>query len=294
MIVTETNIKEYPLLTRGKVRDVYDLGQELLIIASDRISAFDFVLPTPIPDKGRILTQISSFFFDLTKDLLPNHVITTDVDKYPANLKQYKEILSGRSMLVKKAKRLDVECVVRGYLAGSGLKDYNKTQSICGIKLPAGLVEGDKLPEDIFTPSSKAEQGLHDENITMAEVERLVGLKLAAELKTKSLAVYKKASDYARSKGIILADTKFEFGLLNNNMILIDEIFTPDSSRFWAVSTYKPGVPQASFDKQFIRNYLESINWNKQPPVPALPEDIVEKTRLKYLTAYRLLTGKGL
>lgn len=294
MIVTETNIKEYPLLTRGKVRDVYDLGHELLIIASDRISAFDFVLPTPIPDKGRILTQISSFFFDLTKDLLPNHVITTEVDKYPANLKQYKEILSGRSMLVKKAKRLDVECVVRGYLAGSGLKDYKKTQSICGIKLPAGLVEGDKLPEDIFTPSSKAEQGLHDENITMTEVEKLVGQKLAAELKAKSLAVYKRASDYARSKGIILADTKFEFGLLNNTMILIDEIFTPDSSRFWAVSTYKPGVPQASFDKQFIRNYLESINWNKQPPVPALPDDIVEKTRLKYLTAYRLLTGKGI
>jgi len=294
MIVTETNIKEYPLLTRGKVRDVYDLGQELLIVATDRISAFDFVLPTPIPDKGRILTQISSFFFDLTKDLIPNHVITTDTAKYPASLMAYKEILEGRSMLVKKARRLDVECVVRGYLAGSGLKDYNKTQSICGIKLPPGLVEGDKLPEDVFTPSSKAEQGLHDENITMAEVERIVGVSLAAELKVKSLAVYKKASEYARGKGIILADTKFEFGILNNKMILIDEIFTPDSSRFWAVSAYKPGSPQASYDKQFIRDYLEHITWNKQPPVPALPADIVEKTRLKYLTAYRLLTGKGL
>jgi phosphoribosylaminoimidazole-succinocarboxamide synthase len=294
MIVNETNIKEYPLLTRGKVRDVYDLGQELLIVATDRISAFDFVLPTPIPDKGRILTQISSFFFDLTKDLIPNHVITTDTAKYPAKLKPYQEILAGRSMLVKKARRLDVECVVRCYLAGSGLKDYNKTQSICGIKLPAGLVEGDKLPEDVFTPSSKAAQGLHDENITMAEVERIVGVALAAELKAKSLAIYKKASDYARSKGIILADTKFEFGILNNKMIIIDEVFTPDSSRFWALSAYKPGSPQASYDKQFIRDYLEKINWNKQPPVPTLPADIVEKTRLKYLTAYRLLTGKGL
>lgn len=294
MIVTETSIKEYPLLTRGKVRDVYDLGQELLIVATDRISAFDFVLPTPIPDKGRILTQISAFFFELTKDLLPNHVITTDVDKYPANLKQYKEILAGRSMLVKKAKRLDVECVVRGYLAGSGLKDYKKTQAICGIKLPAGLVEGDKLPEDIFTPSSKAEQGLHDENITMEEVVKLLGQKLATKLKVKSLAVYKKASEYARSKGIILADTKFEFGMINNTMILIDEIFTPDSSRFWDLATYKPGAPQSSYDKQFIRDYLESIKWNKQPPVPTLPSDIVEKTRQKYLAAYKLLTGKGL
>ncbi len=293
MIVTETNIKEYPLLTRGKVRDVYDLGQELLIIATDRISAFDFVLPTPIPDKGKILTQISSFFFDLTKDLLPNHVLTTDVDKYPANLKPYKEIISGRSMLVKKAKRLDVECVVRGYLAGSGLKDYKKTQAICGIKLPAGLVEGDKLPEDIFTPSSKAEQGLHDENITMEEVEILVGQKLAIELKAKSLAVYKKASDYARSKGIILADTKFEFGLLNNTMIIIDEIFTPDSSRFWDLAAYKPGAPQPSYDKQFIRDYLESINWDKQPPVPTLPSEIIEKTREKYFEAYKRLTVKG-
>ncbi len=294
MIVTETNIKEYPLLTRGKVRDVYDLGQELLIVATDRVSAFDFVLPTPIPDKGRILTQISSFFFDLTKDLIPNHVITTDIAKYPVNLQAYREILAGRSMLVKKARRLDVECVVRGYLAGSGLKDYQKTQSICGLKFPPGLVEGDKLPNDVFTPSSKAEQGLHDENITMAEVERLVGAALAAELKTKSLAIYKKASEYARSKGIILADTKFEFGLLNNKMILIDEIFTPDSSRFWAVSSYKPGAPQASYDKQFIRDYLEHIKWNKQPPVPTLPADIVAKTRLKYLTAHKLLTGKGL
>jgi phosphoribosylaminoimidazole-succinocarboxamide synthase len=294
MIVTETDIKEYPLLTRGKVRDVYDLGRELLIVATDRISAFDFVLLTPIPDKGRILTQISSFFFDLTKDLIPNHVITTATAKYPASLKAYQEILTCRSMLVKKAKRLDIECVVRGYLAGSGLKDYKKTQSVCGIKLPPGLVEGDKLPEDVFTPSSKAEQGLHDENITMAEVEKIVGPALAAELKAKSLAVYKKASKYARSRGIILADTKFEFGLIDNKMVLIDEIFTPDSSRFWDVASYKPGAPQASYDKQFIRDYLENINWNKQPPVPSLPADIVEKTRQKYLTAYKLLTGKGL
>ncbi|MBI5555030.1 MAG: phosphoribosylaminoimidazolesuccinocarboxamide synthase [Elusimicrobia bacterium] len=294
MIITETNIKEYPLLTRGKVRDVYDLGQELLLVASDRISAFDFVLPTPIPDKGKILTQISAFFFELTKDILPNHLITTEVSKYPAELQPYREILDGRSMLVKKAKRLDVECVVRGYLAGSGFKDYKKTQSLCGIKLPAGLVEGDKLPADIFTPSSKAEQGWHDENITLSEVEKLVGKKLAVTLKEKSLAVYQKAREFAKNKGIILADTKFEFGLLDQELILIDEIFTPDSSRFWDANTYKPGAPQPSYDKQFIRDYLEGINWNKQPPVPELPEDIVAKTRLKYLEAYQRLTGKKL
>lgn len=293
MIVTETNIKEYPLLTRGKVRDVYDLGDNLLIVASDRISAFDFVLPTPIPDKGKILTQISAFFFELTKNVLPNHIITLDVKKYPQDLQQYADILEGRSMLVKKAKRLDVECVVRGYLAGSGWKDYQKTQSICGIKLPAGLKESDKLPEDIFTPSSKAEQGLHDENITMEQAEKIVGKKWAAALKEKSLALYRKASDYARTKGIILADTKFEFGLVNDEMIVIDEMFTPDSSRFWDMSLYKPGQSQPSFDKQFIRDYLESIKWNKQPPVPKLPEDIVEKTREKYLEAYRRLTGKN-
>lgn len=293
MIVTETQIKEYPLLTRGKVRDVYDLGDKLLIVASDRISAFDFVLPTPIPDKGKILTQISAFFFELTKDVLPNHVITMDVKKYPKDLQQYADILEGRSMLVKKAKRLDVECVVRGYLAGSGWKDYQKTQSICGIKLPAGLKESDKLPEDIFTPSSKAEQGLHDENITMEQAETIAGKKWAAALKEKSLALYRKASEYARTKGIILADTKFEFGLVNDEMIVIDEMFTPDSSRFWDVNLYQPGQSQPSFDKQFIRDYLESIRWNKQPPVPELPKDIVEKTREKYLEAYRRLTGKA-
>ncbi len=294
MIVTETNIKEFPLLTKGKVRDVYDLGDELLIVASDRISAFDFVLPTPIPDKGKILTQISVFFFDLTKEIIPNHLITTDVAKFPQELASYSAILKDRSMLVKKAKRLDVECVVRGYLAGSGLKDYRRTQSVCGIKLPAGLVEGDRLPADIFTPSSKAEQGLHDENITEQEVEKLVGKKLAGELREKSLSVYKKASDYARGKGIILADTKFEFGLVGGQMILIDEVFTPDSSRFWDLAEYQPGKPQPSFDKQFVRDYLESLHWSKQPPVPVLPEDIVHKTREKYLEAYKRLTGKEL
>lgn len=292
MIITETHIREYPLLTRGKVRDVYDIGDKLLIVASDRISAFDFVLPTPIPDKGKILTQISAFFFELTKDVLQNHIITLDTRKYPHGLQQYADILEGRSMLVKKAKRLDVECVVRGYLAGSGWKDYQKTQSICGIKLPAGLKESDKLPEDIFTPSSKAEQGLHDENITMEQAEKIVGKKWAAALKEKSLALYRKASEYARTKGIILADTKFEFGLVNNEMIVIDEMFTPDSSRFWDMSLYKPGQSQPSFDKQFIRDYLESIKWNKQPPVPELPKDIVEKTREKYLEACRRLTGE--
>lgn len=292
MIITETKIKEYTLLTKGKVRDVYNLGDKLLIVASDRISAFDFVLPTPIPDKGKILTQISAFFFELTKDVLPNHVIAIDVQKYPKDLQQYADILEGRSMLVKKAKRLDVECVVRGYLAGSGWKDYQKTQSICGIKLPAGLKESDKLPNDIFTPSSKAEQGLHDENITMEQAEKLVGKKWTAALKEKSLALYKKASKYARTKGIILADTKFEFGLVNDEMIVIDEMFTPDSSRFWDMNLYKPGQSQPSFDKQFIRDYLESIHWPKQPPVPELPSDIVAKTRDKYLEAYRRLTGK--
>jgi phosphoribosylaminoimidazole-succinocarboxamide synthase len=294
MIVTETKITEYPLLARGKVRDVYDLGDKLLIVATDRISAFDFILPTPIPDKGRVLTQISAFFFGLTGDLLPNHLISTDVNKFPKDLAPYKDILEGRTMLVKKAKRLDVECVVRGYLAGSGLKDYKKTQSICGLKLPAGLTEGSKLPEDIFTPSSKAEQGAHDENITQAEVEKLVGGNLAGQLRDKSLAVYKRAADFARAKGIILADTKFEFGLINNELTLIDEIFTPDSSRFWDAVTYKPGAAQPSFDKQFVRDYLESINWSKEPPVPTLPDQIVQKTREKYLEAYRRLTGKEL
>ena len=294
MIVTETKITEYPLLARGKVRDVYDLGDKLLIVATDRISAFDFILPTPIPDKGRVLTQISAFFFNLTRDLLPNHLLNTDVNKFPKELAAYKDILDGRTMLVKKAKRLDVECVVRGYLAGSGLKDYNKTQSICGLKLPAGLVEGDKLPEDIFTPSSKAEQGAHDENITQAEVEKIVGKKMAGQLREKSLAIYKKAADFARTKGIILADTKFEFGLIHNELTLIDEIFTPDSSRFWDAITYKPGKAQPSFDKQFVRDYLESINWSKEPPVPTLPDQIVQKTREKYLEAYQRLTGKEL
>lgn len=298
MIVTETNIKEFPLLTRGKVRDVYDLGDKLLIVATDRISAFDYVLPTPIPDKGKILTQISIFWFKFTEDVIDNHLLATEIKDFDKKLLRqladYKDILEGRLMLVKKAKRLDVECVLRGYLAGSGWKDYQKTQSICGIKLPKNLPESAKLPAPIFTPSTKAESGIHDENISIEKVKKLIGNDMARLLEEKSLALYQKASNYALEKGIIIADTKFEFGLYNNKLILIDEIFTPDSSRFWDLETYRPGQSQPSFDKQFVRDYLESINWNKEPPVPELPATIVQKTREKYLQAYQRLTGKDL
>lgn len=276
---------------RGKVREVYDLKDKLLIIASDRISAFDSVMPNGIPDKGKILTQISLFWFDFTKDLVSNHLIAADVDDYPENLKKYRHLLEKRSMIGKKAKVVPVECVVRGYLSGSGWSEYQKTQSICGIKLLSGLKESDKLPEPIFTPTTKAESG-HDLPITEQEVVDAVGRETAAFLKEKTIALYQAAAIYADKKGIIIADTKFEFGFYNNEIILIDEILTPDSSRFWPKDQYKPGGPQASFDKQFVRDYLISINWDKEPPAPALSDEVVLKTREKYLEAYIKLTGK--
>jgi phosphoribosylaminoimidazole-succinocarboxamide synthase len=284
---------EFALYHRGKVRDVYDLDKQLLIVATDRVSAFDYVLPTLIPDKGKILHKITMFWFDFFQSYIPNHVITGEFNSFPPKLKQYSS-LKGRSMLVKKAKRIDIECVVRGYLAGSGWKEYQASGEVCGIKLPEGLKESSALPEPIFTPSTKAEDGEHDQNISFGQSVDIVGKGTAQEIKEKSLYIYTKANEYARSKGIIIADTKFEFGVIDNRIILIDEILTPDSSRFWEKKKYKVGGPQDSLDKQYVRDYLESIKWNKQPPVPALPKEVVEKTREKYLGALKKLTGKGL
>lgn len=277
------------LIYRGKVRDVYEAGPEkLFIVATDRISAFDFILPTPIPDKGRILTRISLFFFDLVKDIIKNHIISGDWVPPEGDA----EFFRGRSILAKKAKRIDLECIVRGYLAGSGWKEYQKDGSICGIPLPRGLTESEKLPEVIFTPSTKAPDGEHDININEKEAMKIAGEDLFRSLKEKSIAVYRKAADYAESRGIIIADTKFEFGIADGELILIDEIFTPDSSRFWDKDRYAPGRPQDSFDKQFVRDYLEKdIRWDKKPPVPVLPHGVVEKTREKYLSAQRRLCG---
>lgn len=282
-----------PLFHRGKVRDVYDLGQQLLLVASDRISAFDFVLPTAIPDKGKVLNQLSVFWFDQVQGIVPNHLITGDFDKFPTKLKGF-PYLRGRTMLVKKTKRLDVECIVRGYLAGSGWKEYQKSRSVCGITLPDGLRESSKLPEPVFTPTSKEEGGKHDENITFEEMGRRIGAELAAKVRDVSIAVYRKAAGYAETRGIILADTKFEFGVLDGKLILIDEILTPDSSRFWEKSKYAEGRPQDSLDKQYVRDYLESIKWPKQPPVPPLPAEVVAKTREKYVEAFNKITGKDL
>jgi len=287
--IIETKLEGIPLFFRGKVRDIYDLGEELLIIATDRISAFDVVLPTPIPDKGRILTQISLFWFNYLKDIVPNHVISGDVEDFPPELSPYKEILRDRSMLVKKAKRINIESVVRGYLAGSSWKDYQRERKVCGVDLPKGLKESDRLPNPIFTPATKAQTGNHDINITEKQLIDNEGGEVSLFLKEKSLACYKKASDYALSRGIIIADTKFEFGILNDKIILIDEVLTPDSSRFWDKDSYEPGKPQLSFDKQFARDYLESLNWDKKPPAPQLPEEIVQKTRQKYEQAYNKL-----
>lgn len=291
--VWETNLEKVPLLKRGKVRDIYDLGDKLLIVATDRISAFDVVLPTPIPYKGKILTQMSLFWFDFLKDIVDNHLITANLEEYPEVLKEYKETLAQRSMLVKKAKVLPVECIVRGYITGSAMKEYQKTGQVCGIPLPPGLKEADKLPEPIFTPSTKAEIGEHDVNISYQEMEKLVGSEVAQFLKETSLKIYKKASEYAESRGIIIADTKFEFGIYEDKIILVDEVLTPDSSRFWPKDEYQPGKPQKSFDKQFIRDWLKSISWDPQNP-PTIPEDIVLKTREKYLEALYRLTGKTL
>ncbi len=293
MAVYETHFPKLKLLHRGKVRDLYDLGEALLMVATDRISAFDVVMPTPIPDKGVVLTQMSLFWFDFLKDVVPNHLLTARVENYPEEAQEYAVVLQGRSMLVKKTKPLPVECIVRGYLAGSGLKEYRKKGTVCGLKLPRGLREADRLPEPIFTPSTKAQEG-HDVNITFEECVHLIGRELAEKVRDLSLEIYKKAAAYAEERGIIIADTKFEFGLLNGDLLLIDEVLTPDSSRFWPKEEYEPGRPQKSFDKQFLRDWLEEIGWDKKPPAPELPEEIVTKTRARYLEALKRLTGKEL
>ena len=292
--LTTTNLGPTPLIGRGKVRDLYAIGDSLLLVATDRISAFDHVLGTGIPGKGKILTQISLFWFDLLSDLVPNHLITADLDEFPASLKPYSDQLRGRSMLVKRAQMFLVECVARGYLAGSGWKEYKASGSVCGIPMPAGLLDGSRLPEPIFTPSTKSQDGTHDENIPFAAVEKQVGADVAHELRRLTLAIYRNAADHAESRGLILADTKFEFGATESGIVLADEVLTPDSSRFWEGSTWKPGGAQPSFDKQFVRDYLESIRWNKQAPAPSLPEDVVERTLAKYLEAFHRLTGKDL
>lgn len=291
--VWETNLKGIKLLKRGKVRDIYEINEMLLIVATDRISAFDVVLPTPIPDKGKVLTLMSLFWFSFLKDIIDNHLITADVEEYPAVLKPYKEILHQRSMLVKKTQVIPVECIVRGYITGSAMKEYQKNGSVCGIKLPPGLKEADKLPEPIFTPSTKAKKGEHDVNITFEEMTKIVGKDMAEFLRDISIKLYKKAASYAEERGIIIADTKFEFGIYKDRIILIDEVLTPDSSRFWPKDEYLPGNPQKSFDKQFIRDWLASMNWDPKNP-PHLPEEIVKKTREKYLEALYKLTGKSL
>jgi len=293
-VVSMTEFKSLTLKGRGKVRDIYDLGDRLVIVATDRISAFDVVMPNPIPDKGRILTQLSKFWFGLTKEIVPNHVISTEVKDYPKDCQPYQEMLRDRSMLVTKTEVLPVECVVRGYLSGSGWEEYKKAGEVCGIQLPNGLVESSKLDEPIFTPATKAEMGLHDENISFEKMEKIVGKELAHRLKTLSIAIYKKARDVAEKKGIIIADTKMEFGIKDGKLILIDELLTPDSSRFWPKDGYQPGGPQKSFDKQFLRDYLLSLRWDKNPPAPQLPEEIIQKTREKYLEAYERIVGKPL
>jgi len=292
-VLLNTDFKDLKLFRKGKVRDVYDLGDKLLIVSTDRISCFDVVLPCGIPDKGKVLTNLSCFWFDFLKDIIPNHFITADVDEYPRELKKYKDGLSGRSMLVLNCQPFPVECIVRGYLSGSGWKEYQKQQSVCGIKLPIGLKESSKLPGIIFTPSTKADTG-HDQNINQEYVEKIIGRETAAKLSEASIAIYKKASDYALKHGIIIADTKFEFGMHNGEVILIDEVLTPDSSRFWPLDSYIAGSPAISFDKQFVRDYLETLGWDKTPPAPNLPEELIIKTTQKYLEVYRKLTGKEL
>jgi len=287
-VVTQTDLPEVPLFARGKVRDIYDLGDHLLLVASDRISAFDVVLDQPIPGKGLVLTALSEFWFETTRHIVPNHLVATDLDALPTALRPCHDRLYGRSMLVRKARRIDIECVVRGYLAGSAWSEYRKTGRVAGEPMPAGLRESDRLPEPIFTPATKAASG-HDENITVAEMRRLVGDALTDQLREISLALYRFAEAYARERGIIIADTKFEFGLLDGQIILIDEVLTPDSSRFWPVSEYEPGRSQPSFDKQYVRDYLSSTGWNHEPPPPPLPIEVVQRTSEKYREAYRRL-----
>jgi len=290
--VIQTDFTDLKIFKRGKVRDVYDLGDILLMVATDRISAFDVVMPDPIPDKGKILTQISLFWFDLMKPVLNNHIISSKTDDYPEECKKYAEILQGRSMLVKKAKPLPIECVVRGYISGSGWKSYQDSGRICGLKLPEGLKESEKLAEAIFTPSTKEEVGTHDVNIDFNEAVNLVGIDIVEKVKSLSYEIYKKGAEIAEEKGIIIADTKFEFGLIENEIILIDEVLTPDSSRFWPKDTYRAGGSQESFDKQYLRDYLLSINWDQKPPAPPLPEEVIKNTRNKYIEALNKLTGQ--
>ena len=293
-IVLQTDFKDIKLFKRGKVRDMYDLGDYYLMVSSDRLSAFDVIMNEGIPEKGRVLTQISKFWFEYFKDEIENHIIATDVKDFPEVCKPYEEILDGRSMLVKKAELIQLECIVRGYITGSGWKDYQRTGQICGIDLPQGLRESEKLPEPIFTPSTKAEIGDHDENISEEKAIEIVGKETYDFLKNATINIYKKAADYAEQKGIILADTKMEFGFYDGKIILIDELLTPDSSRFWPKDKYEAGRSQESFDKQYVRDYLLSINFNKQPPPPELPEEVVMNTSRKYKEALELLTGKEL
>jgi len=290
-VVRETKLGGLSPAARGKVRDIYDAGDRLLIVATDRLSAFDVILPTPIPDKGRVLTQLSLFWFDLLRDVIPNHVLSAT--EFPAPFDTYRDELAGRTMLVRKTAPLPIECVVRGYVTGSGWKDYLAAGQICGIALPPGLLESDRLPEPIFTPATKAATG-HDENISFERAASLIGSERAGQVRDVSLEIYRRAAAYAEPRGILLADTKFEFGVLNGELIWIDEALTPDSSRFWPADHYKPGGPQPSFDKQFVRDYLESIHWPKTPPGPELPPDVVAATRGKYREAYRILTGREL
>lgn len=291
-VVKQTEFNDVKLFKRGKVRDLYDLGNYYLIISTDRLSAFDVIMEEGIPQKGKILTKISEFWFNFSKNILDNHLISTDVAQFPDECKKYSSILDGRSMLVKKAELIPLECIVRGYITGSGLKEYQKTGTVCGIKLPANLVESEKLPEPIFTPSTKADIGDHDENITEEQAIEIVGENTYSVLKSKSLEIYNKAFEYAYERGIILADTKMEFGFYNGEIILIDELLTPDSSRFWPKDLYEKGRGQSSFDKQYVRDYLASINFNKQPPAPNLPNNVIENTTLKYEEALFMLTGK--
>jgi phosphoribosylaminoimidazole-succinocarboxamide synthase len=290
-VLWQTDFPELSLLSRGKVRDLYEVDGDLLLVATDRLSAFDVILPTPIPDKGKVLTQLSYFWFEKLKDVIPNHVITTT--EFPPQLDPYRAALTGRSMLCRKTQPILIECVVRGYLSGSGWKNYRASGAVCGIPLPPGLGESARLPEPIFTPATKAASG-HDENISFDQMAAAIGGPLAEQLRSISIDLYRRAADFAEPRGIILADTKFEFGLIGNQVVWIDEALTPDSSRFWPAQGYAPGRPQPSFDKQYIRDYLEQIGWNKQPPAPQLPPEIVAATRAKYREAYRLLTGREL
>ena len=292
-VITETEFSGVERLARGKVRDVYVVDNRLVIVATDRISAFDYILQTGIPDKGKVLTQLSIFWFDFLRDVTPTHFLTADIADYPPQLQPYRAQLEGRSMLVKRARMVDIECVARGYLAGSGWKEYQQSRTVCGIPLPAGLRDGDKLPEPIFTPSTKATTG-HDENISFERVVSQLGAGLAARLRDLTLTIYSRAAEYAAARGVIIADTKFEFGFVGDELVLGDEVLTPDSSRFWPAETWKPGGPQNSYDKQYVRDYLESIHWNKKPPAPALPAEVAHKTSEKYRQAYRAITGREL